>query len=77
MKEISAIPTIAQPAFSLAPPEQLAQQAANAVRELLAEAAAAKHRAQLRQRPALLGRLACGVHRRRQRNGVFSSGFGR
>jgi len=41
MKDISPIPTLAQPASSLALPEQLAQQAADAVRELLAEAAAA------------------------------------
>ena len=41
MKDISAIPTLAQPAASLALPEQLAQQAADAVRELLDEAAAA------------------------------------
>lgn len=41
MKDISALPTLAQPASSLALPEQLAQQAADAVRELLAEAAAA------------------------------------
>lgn len=41
MKDISALPTLAQPASSLVLPEQLAQQAADAVRELLAEAAAA------------------------------------
>jgi hypothetical protein len=41
MKDISALPTFAQPASSLVLPEQLAQQAADAVRELLAEAAAA------------------------------------
>jgi integrase len=41
MKDISAIPTLAQPAASLTLPIQLAQQAADAVRELLAEAAAA------------------------------------
>jgi integrase len=41
MKDISAVPTLAQPASSLALPEQLALQAADAVRELLAEAAAA------------------------------------
>ena len=37
MKDISTIPTLAQPASSLALPIQLAQQAADAVRELLAE----------------------------------------
>jgi len=41
MNDNSTIPTLAQPAASLALPEQLAQQAADAVRELLAEAAAA------------------------------------
>jgi len=41
MKENSTIPALAQPASSLVLPEQLAQQAADAVRELLAEAAAA------------------------------------
>ena len=41
MKDISPIPTLAQPAASLALPIQLAQQAADAVRELLVEAAAA------------------------------------
>ena len=40
MKDNPAIPTLAQPASSLALPDQLAQQAADAVRELLAEAAA-------------------------------------
>ena len=40
MKDIPAIPTLAQPAASLVLPDQLAQQAAAAVRELLAEAAA-------------------------------------
>lgn len=41
MKESSTIPILAQPASSLALPIQLAQRAADAVRELLAEAAAA------------------------------------
>jgi integrase len=41
MKDNSTIPALAQPASSLVLPEQLAQQAADAVRELLAEAAAA------------------------------------
>ena len=41
MKDIPAIPALAQPAASLTLPAQLAQQAADAVRELLAEAAAA------------------------------------
>jgi len=41
MKDNSMIPTLAQPASSLTLPIQLAQQAADAVRELLAEAAAA------------------------------------
>lgn len=41
MKDNSIIPALAQPASSLVLPLQLAQQAANAVRELLAEAAAA------------------------------------
>lgn len=41
MKHKSTLPTLAQPASSLVLPEQLAQQAADAVRELLAEAAAA------------------------------------
>lgn len=41
MKDISTISALAEPASSLVLPEQLAQQAANAVRELLAEAAAA------------------------------------
>jgi hypothetical protein len=41
MKETSTIAVLAQPASSLALPIQLAQQAASAVRELLAEAAAA------------------------------------
>ncbi|GLQ99263.1 hypothetical protein GCM10007863_36830 [Dyella mobilis] len=41
MKENSTIPVLAQPAFSLALPIQQAQQAADAVRKLLAEAAAA------------------------------------
>lgn len=41
MKDISTIPTLAQPAASLTLPIQLAQQAADAVRELLAEAATA------------------------------------
>jgi integrase len=41
MKDNSMIPTLAQPASSLMLPIQLAQQAADAVRELLAEAAAA------------------------------------
>ena len=41
MKDNYSIPTLAQPAFSLMLPDQLAQQAADAVRELLAEAAAA------------------------------------
>ncbi|MBV6787558.1 site-specific integrase [Xanthomonas campestris pv. uppalii] len=40
MKDIPAIPALAQPAASLTLPAQLAQQAADAVRELLAEAAA-------------------------------------
>ena len=41
MNDNSTIPTLAQPAASLTLPIQLAQQAADAVRELLAEAAAA------------------------------------
>ena len=41
MKDNYSISTLVQPAFSLMLPEQLAQQAADAVRELLAEAAAA------------------------------------
>lgn len=41
MKDIFAVPILAQLASSLALPEQLARQAADAVRELLAEAAAA------------------------------------
>jgi integrase len=41
MKNNSMIPTLAQPASSLTLPIQLAQRAADAVRELLAEAAAA------------------------------------
>ena len=41
MKDNYSIPALAQPAFSLMLPDQLAQQAADAVRELLAEAAAA------------------------------------
>ena len=41
MKDNQLIPTLAQPASSLVLPDQLAQQAADAVRELLAEAAAA------------------------------------
>ena len=41
MKDNYSIPALVQPAFSLMLPEQLAQQAADAVRELLAEAAAA------------------------------------
>lgn len=41
MKDNSLIPALAQPASSLTLPIQLAQQAADAVRELLAEAAAA------------------------------------
>jgi len=41
MKDNSTIPALAQPASSLTLPIQLAQQAADAVRELLAEAAAA------------------------------------
>ncbi len=41
MKNNSVIPALAQPATHLALPDQLAQQAADAVRELLAEAAAA------------------------------------
>lgn len=40
MKDISTIPALAATATSLVLPEQLAQQAADAVRELLAEAAA-------------------------------------
>lgn len=40
MKDNYSIPALAQPAFSLMLPDQLAQQAADAVRELLAEAAA-------------------------------------
>lgn len=40
MNDNSTIPTLAQPASSLTLPHQLAQQAADAVRELLAEAAA-------------------------------------
>lgn len=41
MKENSTISVLSQPASSLVLPEQLAQQGADAVRELLAEAAAA------------------------------------
>lgn len=41
MKDNYSIPALVQPAFSLMLPDQLAQQAADAVRELLAEAAAA------------------------------------
>ena len=41
MKDNHLIPSLAQPAASLVLPDQLAQQAADAVRELLAEAAAA------------------------------------
>lgn len=41
MKDNHPIPALAQPASGLVLPEQLAQQAADAVRELLAEAAAA------------------------------------
>lgn len=41
MKDNHPIPALAQPASGIVLPEQLAQQAANAVRELLAEAAAA------------------------------------
>src|SRR4051812_30847154 len=41
MKRKTAITTLAAPASQLLLPEQLAEQAANAVRELLAEAAAA------------------------------------
>ena len=41
MKDDPALPTLSQPASALALPAQLAQQAADAVRELLAEAAAA------------------------------------
>ena len=41
MNDNYLIPAISQPSFSLVLPEQLAQQAADAVRELLAEAAAA------------------------------------
>ncbi|TAL63696.1 MAG: site-specific integrase [Burkholderiaceae bacterium] len=41
MKDIRSVSTLAQPAASLVLPEQLAQRAASAVRELLAEAAAA------------------------------------
>jgi integrase len=41
MKDNHFIPALVQPAFSLMLPDQLAQQAADAVRELLAEAAAA------------------------------------
>jgi integrase len=41
MKHKSTLPALAQPASSLVLPEHLAQQAADAVRELLAEAAAA------------------------------------
>ena len=41
MKDNHLIPALAQPAASLVLPDQLAQQAADAVRELLAEAAAA------------------------------------
>jgi len=41
MKDNQLIPALAQPATSLVLPDQLAQQAADAVRELLAEAAAA------------------------------------
>ncbi len=40
MKQISTIPTLAETASGMALPVQLAQQAADAVRELLAEAAA-------------------------------------
>lgn len=40
MKDISTIPALAATATRLELPEQLAQQAADAVRELLAEAAA-------------------------------------
>lgn len=40
MKDTSTIPALAATATTLALPEQLAQQAAAAVRELLAEAAA-------------------------------------
>ena len=40
MKDISTIPTLAETSSGMALPAQLAQQAANAVRELLAEAAA-------------------------------------
>ena len=41
MKEKKSLPTLVSPAAQLLLPEQLAEQAANAVRELLAEAAAA------------------------------------
>lgn len=41
MKQQKALPALASPAFQLLLPAQLAEQAANAVRELLAEAAAA------------------------------------
>jgi len=41
MKQKNTLPAVAEPASSLVLPEQLAQQAADAVRELLAEAAAA------------------------------------
>ena len=41
MKHKSILPSLAAPAAGLVLPEQLAQQAADAVRELLAEAAAA------------------------------------
>lgn len=40
MKQKNTLPVVAEPASSLVLPEQLAQQAADAVRELLAEAAA-------------------------------------
>ena len=40
MNDNPSIPVLAQPASGLALPAQLAQQAADAVRELLAEAAA-------------------------------------
>lgn len=41
MKHKHTLPTVTESATSLALPEKLAQQAADAVRELLAEAAAA------------------------------------
>ena len=41
MKHISTLPALTAPADGLVLPEKLAQQAADAVRELLAEAAAA------------------------------------